>query len=189
MRTLRVVSVNVGRARPIEWRGRTGSTGIRKSPARGAVAFGPAGLEGDEQGDPAVHGGAEKAVYGYAASHYEKWRRELEGLEVPFGFFGENLTVDGLLEEEIRVGDRFRLGTAALTAASPRFPCWKLEARVGRSGFARRFLRSGRSGIYFSVAGTGVVAAGDELVRIDTDPGRPTIAELVRRKWEDGGGA
>ncbi|MBD3162708.1 MAG: MOSC domain-containing protein [Candidatus Eisenbacteria bacterium] len=184
---VRIISVNVGRAVPVEWRGRTGSTGIRKTPVDRPVTFGPDGLDGDEQGDPTVHGTIDKAVYMYDASHYVHWRREIDGVEVPYGFFGENLTVAGLLEEEVRVGDRFRVGEAVLTATGPRFPCWKLESRVGRTGFIRTFLRSGRSGVYFSVSGTGRFGADDEMVRIETDPGRPTIAEVVRKKWEDDG--
>jgi MOSC domain-containing protein YiiM len=176
----RVVSVNVGLPRLVSWNGGEVSTGIFKEPVEGRVALRRLNLEGDRQADLSVHGGAAKAVYAYPLEHYAFWREEL-GQELPFGAFGENLTVDGLrLEQEIAVGDRLRIGTAELVVSQPRLPCYKLGLRFGRRDMVKRFLASGRTGYYLAVAAEGEVGAGDRIESIALDPARIPVAEITR---------
>ncbi len=182
----RVIAVSVAAARAVPWNGRSVRTGIFKAPTAGRVRVQRLGLEGDEQADLAVHGGPLKAVYAYPSEHYAFWRGELPGAELPWGAFGENLTIAGLSEETVRVGDAFRIGTALLAATKPRFPCYKLGIRFGRPALVERFLASGRTGFYLRVLEEGVLGPGDAIRPQGGDPQQPTIAELVaeRRRAE-----
>jgi MOSC domain-containing protein YiiM len=127
---MRVVSVNVGRPRTVTWRGRSVTTAIFKEPVPGRVPVRRLNLEGDGQADLSVHGGPDKAVYVYPAEHYADWRRELFDLELPPGMFGENLTIEGLREDDVHVGDRLRFGSAEGVVTQPRLPCYKLAVRL-----------------------------------------------------------
>jgi MOSC domain-containing protein YiiM len=176
----RVVSVNVGLPRTVRWKGRDVTTGIFKEPVAGRIAVRRLNLDGDRQADLSVHGGAEKAVYAYPLEHYAYWREQLEE-ELPFGAFGENLTVEGLpLEGDVAVGDRFRIGTAELVVTQPRLPCYKLGIRFGREDMVRRFLASGRTGYYLAVEAEGELAAGDRVRPLARHPGRIAVAEITR---------
>jgi MOSC domain-containing protein YiiM len=177
---LRVVSVNVGRPREVEWHGQPVTTSIWKAPVAGRVRVGRENLEGDRQADLSVHGGAYKAVYMYPSEHYEAWRREQPGLLLPWGAFGENLTTEGLLESDVRIGDRLRIGSAEFEVTQPRQPCYKLGVRFGRDDMVKLFLASGRSGFYLSVAREGEVGAGDAIEHFPGDGSGPTIAAVVR---------
>ncbi len=146
-------------------RGRTWRSGIYKLPASGPVWAGKTGLAGDGQADLSVHGGVDKAVYAYPAEHYPLWRAELD-LELPFGAFGENLTVEGLLEDEVCIGDVYWVGDVLLQVTQPRGPCWKLARRLGVSDLEDRFNRSGRTGFYLRVLQEGNIAPGMALERI-----------------------
>ena len=172
-----IVSVNVGLPRTVEWRGEEVSTAIFKSPVEGAVRVGALNLDGDRQADPEVHGGTYKAVYLYPAEHYAAWHAQLGALA--WGAFGENLTTTGLLEDEVRVGDRLRAGTALLVVTQPRFPCFKLGIRFGRPDVEKRFLRDGLTGFYAAVAGEGEVRAGDAITVVERAAHPVTIAEVV----------
>ena len=173
-----VVSVNVGLPREVEWQGRTVRTGIFKSPAPGPVRVRRLNLDGDGQADPTVHGGPLKAVYLYPSEHYAWWREPLG--ELAWGAFGENLTTAGISEAAVRIGDRLRVGTVELVVTQPRLPCFKLALRFGRSDVERRFLASGRTGFYLSVAVEGEITAGDK-VTVAAYPGDTvTVAEVVR---------
>jgi MOSC domain-containing protein YiiM len=177
---LRVVSVNVGLPRRVRWNGREVTTGIFKNPVDGRIPVRRLNLEGDRQADLTVHGGAAKAVYAYPLEHYAFWRNELGG-ELPLGAFGENLTVDGLpLEQDIAVGDRFRIGTAVLVVTQPRLPCYKLGVRFGRRDMVKRFLASGRTGYYLAVEAEGDVGAGDRVETLTSHPARIPVAEITR---------
>jgi MOSC domain-containing protein YiiM len=176
---MRILSICVGQPRVVEWQGRAVETSIFKSPVEGPVAVRRLNLDGDRQSDLTVHGGAAKAVYAYPSEHYAYWRAELPDAELPFGAFGENFTTEGLLEGELRVGDRLRVGSAQFAVTQPRMPCYKLAVRFGRQDMVRRFHKSGRSGFYLAVVREGEVTAGDEvtLVRGDGDP--ETIAAMA----------
>jgi MOSC domain-containing protein YiiM len=177
---MRIVSINVGRPRDVLWKGEVVSTAIFKEPVSGPVAVRCHNLAGDGQADLTVHGGEAKAVYAYAVQHYAYWRVALPGVDLAYGQFGENLTVDDFEEREIRVGDEFTVGTARLVATQPRLPCFKLQLRFGRDDILDRFLASGRTGVYFAVAEEGVIEAGDRLERVRTDPASITIAEAAQ---------
>jgi MOSC domain-containing protein YiiM len=175
----RVLSVNVGRAAPVPYRGNLVATGIDKSPAAGRVRLLRLGFEGDEQADVSVHGGPDKAAYVYSADSYAWWAEELGG-RLPPGQFGENLTVSGLLDADVRAGDTFRVGEALVAATGPREPCFKLGIRMGSQAFVRRFLMADRMGFYLRVLEEGTVAAGDAVERLASDPKAPAIAEIHR---------
>lgn len=180
---MKLISVNVGLPRAVSWHGRETTTGIFKEPVEGRVALRTLNLDGDRQADLSVHGGTYKAVYCYPAEHYAYWRTELPGRELPVGIFGENFTIDGLLEEAVQVGDRFSIGTAEVTVTQPRIPCYKLDIRFETVGMVKRFSASGRSGFYVAVTREGEVGAGDEIVRIERDPEGVPVAEINRIYW------
>jgi MOSC domain-containing protein YiiM len=136
-------------------------------------------LAGDEQSDLRVHGGAEKAVYVYPHEHYAFWRAELPGVELDFGAFGENLTSAGLLESEVSIGDRLRIGSAEFQVTQPRVPCFKLGLRFGRPELVKLFLRAGRSGFYLSVLREGELGAGDAIERIPVATPSLSVAEVA----------
>lgn len=177
---MRIVSVNVGLPRPALWHGREVMTGIFKEPVAGRVAVHTLNLDGDRQADLTVHGGVHKAVYAYPSEHYLFWEEELGKEGLPWATFGENLTTEGWLEEEVFLGDRFRAGTAELTVTQPRMPCFKLALKLGRTDILETFLESGRSGFYFAVTREGEVGAGDAFERIHEDEHRVSIADTVR---------
>jgi MOSC domain-containing protein YiiM len=162
-KVMRVIAVSVGLPREVTWRGRTVETSIFKNPVSGAVRVGLLNLDGDRQSDLTVHGGAEKAVYVYPSEHYQFWRDELPGVELPWGSFGENLTTEGLDEERVHIGDRLLFGSASFVVTQPRMPCYKLALRFDRLDMVKRFLQSGRTGFYLSVSQEGELAAGDAV--------------------------
>lgn len=176
---MQVVSVNVGRPRDVVWHGRTVRTSIWKEPVEGPVRVSALNLEGDAQSDLSVHGGLEKAVYAYPAEHYEYWRRELSLDALPWGAFGENLTMTGVLETDLAIGDLVRIGSVELTVTQPRLPCFKLGIRFGRDDMVKRFLHSGRSGFYFAVAREGEVTAGDRLEIVAHDALGVTVSDIT----------
>lgn len=177
---MKIVSVNVGRPREINWKGKTVRTSIFKEPVQSRVRLEALNFVGDEQADLSVHGGPQKAVYGYASEHYDFWRQELPGVHLPWGIFGENLTTEGLLEEEINIGNRYQLGSAVVMVTQPRIPCYKLGIRFGRDDIVKRFLKSGRPGFYFSVIQEGEVGAGDALELVHREAADVTVADILR---------
>lgn len=178
---MNLLSVNVGLPREVAWAGRTIATGIFKQPVAGPVALRTLNLDGDRQADLSVHGGPEKAVYVYPSEHYEPWRAELPEADLAaWGAFGENLTTAGLREEEVAIGDRFRIGTAELRVTQPRTPCFKLGIKFGDAGMVERFLVSRRTGFYVSVLREGVVEAGDVIEPLGGDGHGVTVAEVFR---------
>ena len=183
---MRVVSVNVGLPRDVVWRRRTVSTGIFKEPVDGPVHVAGVNLAGDLQADLEVHGGPDKAVYAYRAEHYGPWQREL-GRSLPWGMFGENLTVEGMpTEDHISIGDRLRVGTAEFQVTQPRLPCYKLGIRFADSGMVRRFHEAGRTGFYLRIIRDGDVAAGDPIEFLARDPNAVAISEITRLYQRDG---
>jgi MOSC domain-containing protein YiiM len=179
MSALKLLSVNVGMPREVDWHGKLVRTSIFKSPVFGPVRVATLNLEGDKQSDLTVHGGAHKAVYVYPSEHYQFWREEIPDLEMPWGMFGENFTSEGLLEGAVNIGDRFRVGSAEFVVTQPRMPCYKLGIRFGRPEIVKRFLQSGRSGFYLSVLEEGQATAGDSVERITRDERGVTVADIV----------
>lgn len=175
---MKVISVNVGLPREVAWNGGRVTTGIFKSPVSGSVPVRRLNLDGDRQADLTVHGGPYKAVYAYPIEHYPKWRDELPELELPMGAFGENLTVEGLDENTLHIGDRLRIGTSVLVVTQPRMPCYKLGIRFQRDDMIKRFLASGRSGFYFSVEEEGEVSAGTGIEILSRDPNQVRVVDI-----------
>ena len=176
---MKLISVNVGQPRPVPWMGNTVATGIFKQPVEHAVQLRRLNLDGDQQADLKVHGGPHKAVYVYPSEHYEFWRRELPGTELPWGAFGENFTTEGLLEDT-GIGDRFRVGSAVVAVTQPRMPCYKLGIKFERDDIIKRFLASRRTGFYFSVVEEGEVRAGDAVELLSREENRISVADIVQ---------
>jgi len=177
---MKVISVNVGLPRQVMWKGKLVTTGIFKEPVAGQVKLSQLNFEGDRQADLSVHGGLSKAVYVYPADHYPYWRELLPEMNLPWGMFGENLTTEGLLEEVVYIGDRFRLGTAEVMVTEPRLPCYKLGLKFGRADIVKKFLASGRSGFYLAVLKEGMVGAGGPIEPLSRDPHGVTVSDIVR---------
>jgi len=177
---MRLISINVGRPREIEWRGKTVRTSIFKDPVTGPVRVHKLNLAGDEQADLSVHGGVDKAVYAYPSEHYAYWRDELPGIEFPWGAFGENLTTEGMIEGSLRIGDRVSIGSGEFLVTQPRLPCFKLAVRFGRSDMVKRFQRSARTGFYLAVVREGSISSGDPIQVISEAQPGVTVAEIAR---------
>ncbi len=175
---MKLVSLNIGLPRLVTWKGETFKTGIFKSPVGGRIMLRETNLDGDRQADLSVHGGPNKAVYGYSSEHYPYWRKELPEEELPWGAFGENFTTEGILETKLSMGDRYRLGSAVIRVTTPRLPCYKLAAKFQSDAMIGRFLRSGHSGFYFAVDEEGEVGAGDEFQFLASETPSLTIAEF-----------
>ena len=176
---MQLVSVNVGLPREVASHGRVVRTSIWKDPVEGLVHVSSLNLDGDKQSDLSVHGGPDKAVYAYPSEHYEYWRRELTATDLAWGTFGENFTTEGLLEPDIRIGDRIRVGSAEFLVTQPRMPCFKLGVRFGRDDMVKRFLRSGRSGFYLAVVREGEVARGNVIEFVGRDEHGITVADIA----------
>jgi MOSC domain-containing protein YiiM len=164
----------------VEYQGKTINTGIFKQPVAGPIPLRTLNLDGDRQADLVVHGGPFKAVYAYPSEHYEFWHKELLGAQLPWGMFGENFTTEGLTESDLHIGDRLQIGSAVIVVRQPRIPCYKLAAKFRRNDILARFLRSGRSGFYFSVEHEGTVTAGDSFQFLTREPPAITITEMNR---------
>jgi|ERR1043166_5220545 MOSC domain-containing protein YiiM len=177
---MKLISLNVGRPRLVQVNGEPVSTGIFKAPVQGPVMLRTLNLDGDRQADLKVHGGISKAVYGYPFEHYEFWERELPEMDLPYGMFGENFTTEGMREDDLNIGDRFRVGGAELMVTQPRMPCYKLGIKFGRSDIIKRFLQSRRTGFYFAVLREGKVEAGDTIELLSRDPNNVTVADITR---------
>lgn len=177
---MKLVSLNVGLPREVVWNGKPVTTGIFKQPVDGPRQLDLLNLDGDRQADLSVHGGPNKAVYGYPLEHYALWRAELPELAFEAGMFGENFTTEGLNEAELLIGERFRVGTAEVRVSEPRMPCYKLGVRFGQADMVKRFLASRRSGFYFAVVQPGMVTAGDEFIRLERPDHGVTVADITR---------
>ena len=175
---MKLISINVARPRLALCDGQAVNTGIFKQPVAGPVQLRTLNLDGDRQADLAVHGGPFKAVYAYPSEHHAFWREQLPANPLPPGMFGENFTTEGLLEGDLHIGDRLQIGTAVVVVRQPRIPCYKLAVKFRRKDILARFLRSGRSGFYFSVEREGTVQAGDSFEMLSRESAAITIAEM-----------
>lgn len=175
----KLLSINVGLPRVVISDGKPASTGIFKEPVAGRIILRTLNLDGDRQADLSVHGGPTKAVYAYPSEHYEYWKRELPEIKLPWGMFGENFTTTGLLEAELNIGDKFRIGSAIVMVTEPRMPCYKLGIRFGRPDIIKRFLASGRTGFYFAVLQEGEVGAGDSIELVERSKDSLRISDIT----------
>lgn len=174
----RVVSLNVGDVREIEWQGHVVTTAIWKFSVAGRLRLQGVNFAGDDQADRTVHGGPDMAVCAYAREDYDFWQGDL-GIAVPAGTFGENLTVEGLDLTHAMISDRWRVGSTLLEVAQPRLPCFKLGIRMNDVRFPKRFQAAGRMGAYLRVIEEGDVGAGDAIEIAPAPEGGVTLDEMV----------
>lgn len=177
---MKLVSLNTGLPREVQWHGTSVTTGIFKQPVPGRIALRTLNLDGDRQADLSVHGGPHKAVYCYPLAHYDYWKKELPNRDLPFGLFGENFTLDGPLDDAVYLGDRYSVGSAEVVVTQPRLPCFKLGIRFEADDMVKRFFLSRRTGFYLAVTREGEVAAGDDMKIISRDPNAVPVSEIVR---------
>lgn len=175
----RIETIAVGGPRTVTWQGAEVVTSIFKTPIPGPVMARGHNLEGDRQSDLDVHGGAFKAVYAYAAEHYAFWRTRL-GRELEPATFGENLTISGLDERDLCIGDVVRIGDAELEVTEPRLPCFKLGLRFGDPRMVKVFTQTRRWGVYFRIRKEGLIALGDAVTIVHRDPARLPVYEIAR---------
>jgi MOSC domain-containing protein YiiM len=177
---MKLISVNTGLPREAVWHSMTVTTGIYKEPVKGRVALRKLNLDGDRQADLTVHGGEFKAVYCYPLLHYDYWRAQLPGKDLPLAVFGENFTIDNFVEDSIHLGDQFAVGSAQVIVTQPRLPCYKLGIRFQADDMVKRFLASARTGFYLAVTREGEVGAGDQMKPLASDPHAVPVSEITR---------
>src|SRR3984893_16796734 len=175
-----LISIQHGAPLPEQWAGEEITTTIFKSPINKHIPLHHLNLEGDKQSDLSVHGGRDKTVYAYPSENYPYWKKELPGVDLPWGAFGESFTTAGLLQDTVCLGDHFTIGTAEVVVTQPRIPCFKLNLKFNRDDMAKRFLASRRSGFYLRVLREGEVGPGDKIVRIHEDENRVSISDAMR---------
>lgn len=176
---MRVLSVNCGLPREVDWHGQRVTTSIYKEPVDGRVALRKLNLDGDRQSDLTVHGGEYKAVYCYPIEHYGYWKAELPDKALPRGVFGENFTVEGL-DESVYIGDVFAIGSTEVVVTQPRLPCYKLGIRFEMDDMVKRFLASARTGFYLAVRREGDVGADNEITLLEREPVSIPVSEITR---------
>jgi MOSC domain-containing protein YiiM len=181
-----LVSINVGGPKEISWMGNPVRTSIFKTPVSGARKVSFTNIEGDEQSDLNVHGGVNKAVYAYDLSHYDHWKKILQRDDWQYGMFGENLTTSGLVDNEVKIGAIYQVGTAKFQVIQPRFPCFKLNIRFALQDMIERFMEQKRNGIYFKVIEEGVIQVNDEIKLNTTSSCNVSIAEYVNCYYSKG---
>ncbi len=177
---MKLNSIHVGQPREVEYHGKTITTSIFKEEISGPVNVGKLNIEGDKQADLMVHGGVEKAVYAYPIEHYEYWKEIRSDLKYSPGVFGENLSVSGMNEKTVCVGDVYRIGSVLFSVTIPRMPCFKLGIKMGDPTIIKDFMKSERSGFYLQVLEEGVIEAGQEIIKEGSDGYALTIEEMVR---------
>lgn len=182
---MEVISVNVSLPRAVTIDGKDVETGIFKQPVNGPVMLRSLDFDGDAQADLRVHGGPDRAAYAYPFEHYAYWARELGLPEWMPGQFGENLTIAGVSEDDVRIGDEFAIGDAVVIVSQPRTPCFKLAHKMGLPEFPKQFLASGRIGFYLRVVREGVIKAGDLVVRVKSDPEAFSVRGLSHLRYFD----
>jgi len=176
---MKLISVNVGLPRDIMSGGKPVRSSIWKNPVQGRVHVSTLNVNGDQQSDLSVHGGVDKAVYIYPSEHYSVWRTQPPNVDLPWGAFGENFTTDGVLENQVQIGDRLRVGSAEFMVTQPRMPCFKLGIRFDRRDMVKRFLQSKRTGFYLAVIREGEVGRGDSIEFAARQESGVTIADIV----------
>jgi ferredoxin-NADP reductase/MOSC domain-containing protein YiiM len=176
--TARLLSVNVGLPRDIEWKGRTVHTGIWKNPVHGRCRVGRLNLDGDGQGDLAGHGGEQRAIFVYQIESYRYWQEQLKRSDFVYGQFSENFTLEGLPDDAVCIGDRYQIGTAIFEITQPRVTCYRVGIRMNEPRMPALLTSTGRPGFYFRVLLEGEVGAGDEIVKVGEAKERMTVAEI-----------
>lgn len=175
---MKVISTNIGESKTVFWKGKEIKTGIYKYPVDIPIYLGKEDVKDDHVIDRRYHGGVDKACYLYAADHYEYWKNRYPDLEWNYGMFGENITVSGLDEKNIKIGSIYRLGSAIIQISRTRQPCFKLGIRFGDQNMVKQFIDSLRSGVYVRVIEPGNVSVGDTFILEKEHQDGITITEL-----------
>jgi len=173
-----VISVNVGMSRDVDWRGKKVTTAIWKEPVAGPVRVGRLGADGDQQADLIGHGGEQRALFVYQIESYRYWQKFLGRDDFPMGQFGENLTVSGMADDQVCVGDRYRVGGTVLEVSQPRVTCYKVGIRLNDERMPALLVKHRRPGFYFRVIQEGVVSAGDGIEKLSEGLGRMSVADV-----------
>lgn len=176
---MKLHSIYASQKKTLQWKDQTIETGILKTPLTGKVQVDSSGILSDVQVDRKHHGGEFKALYSYALEDYEYWRQS-RGADLPFGAFGENLLTEGLNEQSVFIGNRYRIGNVEGVVTQPRFPCRVLSARFQDHGIMKEFLQRGRFGIYFKVLKEGEIEAGDAIELLQSHPAEVGFHELAQ---------
>lgn len=177
---MKLISLNCGLPRHVDWQGMDVTTSIFKDPVAGRVRLRALNLDGDRQSDLSVHGRKDKAVYCYPTEHYSYWQSKLPNHSLDIGVFGENFTTEGLLEESVNVGGHFAIGSAEVVITQPRMPCYKLGIRFQMNEMIKLFLDNRWSGFFVAVTREGEVGAGDEITKLGQAQASVSIPEIVR---------
>ena len=181
---MKVIATNIGQKRIIKYRGKEIETGIYKSPVEGGIFLEKEDVKGDDVVDRRYHGGVDKACYLYSTKAYEYWKPLYPNLDWNYGMFGENITIEGLDEETLKVGDRYRIGEALIEISQPRQPCFKLGIRMGTQAILKQFINSPFSGSYVRVIENGQVNVGDMLQLVHEETASPTILEIYETLYQ-----
>ena len=183
---MKLISLNVGKPQAFIYNGKEVYTSIFKYPVEGEKKVSTTNIEGDEQSDLAVHGGALKAVYSYDISYYHHWKNILQRDNWDYGLFGENLTTEGLSDDNILIGNIYQLGSVYLKAIQPRFPCYKINIRFNSENMVQQFTNEAKNGTYFSVVQEGTLQAGNTIELVETSTHKITIQQLVNAYYNKG---
>lgn len=176
---MKLLSIHIGKTVNVEFNGKKVETGIYKTQIDGPVKVSRLNIEGDQQADLTVHGGINKAIYAYPVEHYDYWTNSRPDLEFSPGVFGENLSVSGLLEGSVHIGDQFKIGEVVLQVTTPRLPCFKLGIKMGDPGFIKEFMLANRTGFYFKVIQEGYLDDGDPITQLKSNPFDLSVRDVV----------
>ncbi len=183
---MKLISLNVGTPREVEWNGKILITSIYKFPVDHRCKVSLTNIEGDEQADLRVHGGVDKAIYSYDVEYYDYWKLQITREDWSPGLFGENLTTKGMTDDKVKIGNIYRIGTSKLQAVQPRFPCVKLNAKFGMTDMIERFYEQRRHGTYFRVIEEGQIKANDKIELAHESAFDVTIADVTYCKISKG---
>lgn len=183
---MHIISINIGKPKTIKWKNKSVTTSIFKQPVYQQCQVSFSGIEGDEQADLRYHGGETKAIYTYDISYYEQWKKVLPREDWNYGMFGENLTTKGLLDNEVLIGNIYKVGSTIIKAMEPRFPCSKLNMRFNLSTMVKMFTQQKQNGIYFKVLEKGLIQTNDIIELIETSPYNITINDIVKCFYSNG---
>ena len=182
---MEVISVNIGQAKIIKWRGKDIKTGIYKFPVDKAIFLGNEDVKNDHVIDRRYHGGLDKACYLFSKDHYTFWKERYPNLDWNWGMFGENLTISGLNESKLMIGDIFIVGETTVQIAQPRQPCFKLGVRFGTQKMIKQFVESGQSGAYVRVLKSGVVLKDDQLILLESAKNSMSVKDIFELLYGD----
>lgn len=182
--TMKVISANIGAERTLDWKGKIFRTGIFKEPVDGHIYLQKYGVQGDHISNLKVHGGLDKACYSYAADYYDSWKSKYAGLPWTYGMFGENLTLTGLDEHNVLIGDVFRVSDAMVQVSQPRQPCNKFGAKFGDMKAIDEFIAFGHPGVYFRVIQEGKVRAGDKMTLDMRNEGALSVVQIFHALYK-----